>query len=92
MVWSDICTYNVSCLYRGISVFLHVVVSVTYVLQSLVNALGFFMGFFANSAVSLLGCIIIEQAPINMPGATHAIGGLFANREYIQQPFLSLKF
>lgn len=43
------------------------------------SALGFLMGFCMYGAISLLGTIAVEVAPIHMTGTAHGIVGFSAN-------------
>ena len=62
----------------GEVVFLYCISSL---LQAYMSALGFMMGFCMYGAISLLGTIAVEVAPIHMTGTAHGIVGLAANRE-----------
>lgn len=48
-------------------------------LQTYMSMLGFLMGFCMYGAISLLGTIAVEVAPIHMTGSAHAVVGLAAN-------------
>lgn len=46
------------------------------------TSLGFLMGFCMYGAISLLGTIAVEVAPIHMTGTAHGIIGLTANSKW----------